>query len=267
MTLSDRGADEDASLPLSPNTGPGQRPWRWPALAQRADDPRSEREVLEQLAEIAHRLSEAEDLDALLQRIVDLGEDYVEGCDGASLMLIGSNRTISSPAYSSRVAYESDLAQYEADEGPCLDALRDRRVYVIDDLETETRWPRYRARALELGVRSMLSYRLYAKGQTFGALDFYSRRPHAYGAFSRIIGQVFASHAGVALKGAINEAGLQRAIETRDIIGQAKGIIMERLGLSGSEAFAMLTAISQRQNRPVRDIAHHIVTTGDIPKV
>jgi GAF domain-containing protein len=268
MTLLDRGKDQGASLPLSSGeTSPAQRPRRWPDLAQRSDDPRSEHEVLEQLAEIAHRLSEAEDLDELLQLIVDLGADYLDGCDGASLMLIGKNRTISSPAHSSRVAYESDLAQYEADEGPCLDALRDHRVYMIDDLETETRWPEYRARALQLGVRSMLSYRLYAKGQTFGALDFYSKRPHAYSSFSKVIGQVFASHAGVALKGAINEVGLKRAIATRDMIGQAKGIIIERLGLSGGEAFAMLTTISQRQNRPLRDIAQQIVTTGEIPQV
>ncbi|MEX2503286.1 MAG: hypothetical protein WD378_00450, partial [Egicoccus sp.] len=89
-------------------------PWRWPSLPQRSDDARTEFELLEQLAEIAHILSEADDLDELLQLIVDLGEGYLEGCDGASLMLIGKGRKISSPAYSSRVAYESDLAQYEA---------------------------------------------------------------------------------------------------------------------------------------------------------
>lgn len=256
----------ESPSPPSGDASSKQVPWRWPGIAQRSDDARSEHELLEQLAEIAHRLSEADDLDELLQLIVDLGEDYLEGCDGASLMLISKNRTITSPAYSSRVAYESDLAQYEADEGPCLDALRDHRVYMIDDLETETRWPDYRARALELGVRSMLSYRLYAKGRTFGALDFYSKRPHAYSAFSKVIGQVFASHTGVALKGAITEAGLERAIETRDVIGQAKGILTERLGLPAGEAFSLLTRISQYQQTPVRDVAEQIVTTGDIPR-
>lgn len=73
---------------------------------------------------------------------------------------------------------------------------------------------------------------------------------------------MFASHAGVALKGAITEAGLERAIATRDMIGQAKGILIERL----HEAFTILTAISQHQNRPLRDIAQRIVTTGEIPR-
>jgi GAF domain-containing protein len=226
---------------------------------------RTENELLEQLAEIAHRLSEAAGVDDLLQLIVDLGEGYLDGCDGASLMLIGKNRKISTPAYSSKVAYESDLAQFKADEGPCLDALRDHAVYMIDDLETEERWPEYRALALKLGVRSMLSYRLYAKGRTFGALDFYSERPDVYSPFSKVIGQVFASHAGVALKGAITEAGFETALQARDIIGQAKGIVMERHNLTAADAFTLLDELSQRHHTRLRDLAEQIVTTGEIP--
>ncbi|MEX2504372.1 MAG: GAF and ANTAR domain-containing protein, partial [Egicoccus sp.] len=157
------------------------------------------------------------------------------------------------------------LAQYEADEGPCLDALRDHAVYMIDDLETEERWPEYRTLALKLGVRSMLSYRLYAKGRTFGALDFYAKRPDVYSPFSKVIGQVFASHAGVALKGAISEAGMEKTLRSRDIIGQAKGILMERRGLPPADAFKTLRALSRNNNVPVRDLAEQIVTTGEIP--
>ena len=257
---------EEPENRTSASRSPGEQPPE--VLAgppARSDDARTENELLEQLAEIAHRLSEAETVDGLLQLVVDLGEDYLDGCDGASLMLIGKDRTISTPAYSSRVAYESDLAQYEADEGPCLDALRDHAVYMIDDMETEERWPTYRARALELGVRSMLSYRLYAKGRTFGALDFYSKRPNVYSPFSKVIGQVFASHAGVALKGAITEAGMEKTIESRDIIGQAKGILMERHDLRAAEAFETLRALSRDTNVPVREITERIVTTGEIP--
>lgn len=250
----------------TPATAPGQHPQEVePGSPARADDARTESELLEQLAEIAQRLSEAETVDGLLQLVVDLGEDYLDGCDGASLMLIGKDGRISTPAYSSRVAQQSDLAQYEADEGPCLDALRDHAVYLIDDLETEERWPNYRARALELGVRSMLSYRLYAKGRTFGALDFYSKRPNVYSPFSKVIGQVFASHAGVALKGAMTEAGMEKTIASRDIIGQAKGILMERRAVSAADAFDLLRSLSRDTNIPVRDLAERIVTTGEIP--
>lgn len=223
--------------------------------------------VLERLGEMARALSAADDLDGLLQLIVDLGESYLDGCDGVSLMLIGRDRQISSPAYSSKVAYDSDQAQYETDEGPCLDALRHHETIVIDDLETETRWPDYRARALELGVRSMISFRLFVHEDTMGALDFYSATPHAYDRTSRVIGQVFASHAGVALKAAITEAGLDAAIRTRDVIGQAKGIIMERHTVSADTAFQELRRISQHHNRPLRDVAHDIAMTGEIPTV
>ncbi|TVR36549.1 MAG: ANTAR domain-containing protein [Nitriliruptor sp.] len=250
----------------TPTTAGGRPPGVWrPGPPRRSAAARTENELLEQLAEIAHRLSETESLDELLQLIVDLGESYLDGCDGVSLMLIGKNRTISTPAYTSQVVYESDLAQYQADEGPCLDVLRDHAVYLIDDLETEHRWPAYRALALKLGVRSMLSYRLHAKGQTYGGLDFYSKRPHVYSPSSRAIGQVFASHAGVALKGAITEAGLERAIASRDIIGQAKGILIERRHLTTADAFAKLAELSQRHNIRVREIAEQIVTTGEIP--
>lgn len=149
--------------------------------------------------------------------------------------------------------------------GPCLDALRDHAVYLIDDLETEERWPECRAAALKLGVRSMFSYRLYVQGQTYGALDFYSKRPHVYSPSSKVIGQVFASHAGVALKGAITEAGLEQVIASRDSDGQARGILMERRHLTAADAFDTLRALSRDTNTPVRDIAEQIVTAGEIP--
>ncbi len=243
----------------------GQPPQMRPGTPPRSDDAHTGRDPFEQFAEIAQHLSEADGVDELLQLIVDLGEDHLDGCDGASLMLIGENRTISTPAFSSRVAYESDLAQFQADEGPCLDALRDHAVYLIDDLESEQRWPKYRAAALKLGVRSMLSYRLYANGRTYGALDFYSKQPNVYSPFSKAIGQVFASHVGVALKGAITEAGLEKAIASRDIIGQAKGILMERRNLTPADAFGTLRTLARDTNTPVRDIAERIVTTGEIP--
>jgi GAF domain-containing protein len=162
---------------------------------------------LETVAEIARRLAEADDLDELLQRIATLGEEYLDGCDGVSLMLIGRGGRISSPAFSSQVAYDSDMVQYETDEGPCLASIREHATVLIDDLETEQRWPDYRDRVLALGIRSMLGVRLFVLGDTMGALNFYAARPHVFDQRSILLGQVFASHAAVALKAAISEAG------------------------------------------------------------
>jgi GAF domain-containing protein len=221
--------------------------------------------LLEAVAEIARRLAEADDLDELLQRVVTLGEAYIDGCQGVSLMLVRKGGVISSPAYSSRVAYESDQAQYATNEGPCLEAIREHHTVLIDDLETDERWPRYRDEALALGVRSMVSFRLFLLEDTMGALDFYSSRPHTFDERSRLLGQVFASHAAVALKAAISEAGTEAALRTRDVIGQAKGVLMSREGLTATEAFEQLRARSQQLNRPVRELAVEVAETGEVP--
>lgn len=221
--------------------------------------------TLELVAEIARRLSETDSLDAVLQRIADLGEEYLENCDGVSVMFVHRGGRISSPAFSSPVAFDSDQAQYAANEGPCLEAIREQHTVMIADLREDERWPTYRRLALELGVRSMLSFRLFMESDTMGALDFYSRTPHAFGETDMLLGQVFASHAAVALKAAITEAGLAAALSSRDVIGQAKGVLMERGRISGAAAFERLQSMSQDANRPLREIAVEIAETGMIP--
>jgi GAF domain-containing protein len=222
-------------------------------------------EALAHLAELSRSLAEADDLDGLLQRVVDLGVDEIDRCDGVSLMLIGAGGRISTPAYSWITARDSDLAQFATDEGPCLGAIREHETLLIDDLRAEMRWPDYRQRALALGVRSMLSVRLFVTGDTIGALNFYSREPHAFGRREQLYGQVFASHAAIALKAAITETGLHRALNTRDLIGQAKGILMERSGLTARDAFEQLRQLSQERNCPLRDLAAELVRTGELP--
>lgn len=235
-------------------------------VSDTADEERGGEQLLERVDAIARALSETEGLDATLQLVVDLSEDYLEACDGASLMIVQRGGRVFSPAYSSKVAYDSDQAQYATDESPCLEAIREHHTVIIDDLETDERWPDYRERALELGVRSMISFRLFIAGDTMGALNLYSADPHAFGERSKVVGQVFASHAAVAMKSAIEVAGLQAALETRDVIGQAKGIIMEREQITASEAFERLRGLSQASNRRLRDLAADIAESGDIPR-
>jgi hypothetical protein len=136
---------------------------------------------------------------------------------------------------------------------------------MIHDLETDERWPNYRVKALELGVRSMMSVRLFVTAYNMGALDLYSRQPHAFGERQQVIAQVFAIHASVAVKAALLEAGLNSSIRSRDVIGQAKGIIMARLHMTDKLAFDMLVRVSQHRNVPVREVAQEIARTGQIP--
>jgi hypothetical protein len=162
------------------------------------------------------------------------------------------------------VARNSDFAQYETNEGPCFSSFREQRTLMIHDLQTDERWPNYRVKALELGVRSMMSVRLFVTTYNMGALDLYSRQPHAFGERQQVIAQVFATHASVAVKAALLEAGLNASIRSRDVIGQAKGIIMARLHMTDKLAFDMLVRISQDRNVPVREVAQEIARTGQI---
>lgn len=223
-------------------------------------------DLLEELASLTREFADCGSLDETLQRIVDRAEEYLDGCDGVSMMFIRSGRFISSPAYSSKVAYDSDIAQYNTGQGPCLGAIAEHKTIVIDDLEQEERWPEYRERALELGVRSMLSLQLFVTGETLGALDMYSKKPHAFDRRSVALGQVFASHASVAMKAAIEVAGLERTVESRDLVGQAKGIIMESSQVTAGQALERLRGLSAARGLSVTEVAQQIVETGDVPQ-
>ncbi len=217
-------------------------------------------------AEIARELASARTLDETLQGVVDLACDVIEGCTSATISFIHRGGKISSPAFSGRLAKDADMLQYEVGEGPCLQAIREHETYRIDDMEEEERWPRFTERVQELGVASMLTFRLFHGRDTMGALNLYSQQPQAFDDEAEAFGTVFASHAAVALKSAISEAGDKEALESRDIIGQAKGILIERHGVSADVAFNVLRAASQRQNRRIRDIAEEIVRTAQLPE-
>jgi GAF domain-containing protein len=89
-------------------------------------------------------------------------------------------------------------------------------------------WPQFTTRAAEHGIGSMLSFQLYVSGDNLGALNLYNSSPEAFSDESEHVGLLLASHAAVAVAGAQHEEHLLHAIAARDLIGQAKGILMER---------------------------------------
>lgn len=213
--------------------------------------------MLEQVATIARELAAARTVDETLQRVVDLGQNYVPGCEAASLSII-HDRVVSTPAYSHALSYEVDQAQYRTGEGPCLEAIVQHDTTLLPDLEEETRWPRWREAIAEHGVRSMISFRLAVlpdPDATIGALNMLSTHPDAFGEESRLFGEVFASHAAVALRAAFTEAGLEQALEARQVVTQARGILMEREGLTSREAFDRLVALAEKRRTTLREVA------------
>lgn len=210
-------------------------------------------------AEMARALLAEGDVQHTLQKICDLAVETIDGCDHAGISFL-KGRKVETPAASDDVPRRVDAIQYEVGEGPCLDAIRVHEVFETGDLGHEDRWPRFASRAQrETGITSMLCFRLFVEGDILGALNLYSKAASAFGEESRTGGLVFAAHAAVGLSIAIHDEQMEEALQSRDVIGQAKGILMAREGISADQAFDMLRRASQRLNLKLRDVAGGIV--------
>ncbi|MBW3618514.1 MAG: ANTAR domain-containing protein [Proteobacteria bacterium] len=119
-------------------------------------------------------------------------------------------------------------------------------------------------RAEEVGVASMLAVQMYVDGEDLGALNLASAQVGAFDDESEHVALLFASHAAVAMAGAQRQEQLRTGMQRRDVIGQAKGILMERHKINGDQAFSVLVGVSQSTNRKPHDIADELVHTGAV---
>lgn len=216
-------------------------------------------------AEVARSLAEQDDLTTTLARIVELAVTTVPGSAHAAVSHVHARRRVETVASTDDVCLRVDAAQYETGEGPCLSAIFDQEVVRVDELDGPTPWPAFSVRAVEQGVRSMLSFRLFLEEGTSGALNLYAREPGSFDERSERLGHVFAAHAAVAWDHAREVDGLAAANLTRELIGQAQGILMAQGRLTPVDAFALLRGVSQRQNRKLREVARDVVDTGALP--
>ncbi|MDQ3384687.1 MAG: GAF and ANTAR domain-containing protein [Actinomycetota bacterium] len=215
-------------------------------------------EVAETFGEVARSLAVHEDLPSTLDKIVNLAVEHLKACEYAGISLV-EGRNITSPASSKEIPRIVDRIQSETDEGPCIDAIKEHAVFETGDLREEGRWPQFAQRAYEeAGIVSVLSLRLFVGESTFGALNLYSSAEHAFDETDVALGSVFAVHAAVAMQAAHHDESLEQKVRSRDVIGQAKGILMARSGVDEDRAFEMLKAASQRMNVKLRDVAEHI---------
>jgi len=219
----------------------------------------------ETFAIMARTLLAEADVQQTLQKIVELAVETVDGCDHAGISVV-HGRTFTTPAATDDIPRDVDAIQYETNEGPCLSAIREQEVFQTGDLASEQRWPQFAHRAQrETGIASMLSFRLFVEADILGALNMYSKSPDAFDDQARSVGSVFAAHAAVALSSALHDEQMDEALASRDIIGQAKGIIMAREGVNADQAFDMLRRASQRLNVKLRKLAEDIARTGTAP--
>ncbi|PVY97098.1 GAF and ANTAR domain-containing protein [Actinomycetospora cinnamomea] len=206
------------------------------------------------------RFASAEDVDEVLQLILTAAVDTSPGTDLAGVLLLEGRGRIVSPATTDEVVNELDQVQAEHNEGPCVESIYDDEMVLVQDFsERLDDWPHFAKRALDLDVHGSLSFQLYSEGSRAGSLNLFSRRPHAFGEEDRILGALFANQAGLALRGAQRAAQLDRAVASRDVIGTAKGILMERFGVDDDEAFQRLVRSSQETNIKLVDVARWLV--------
>ena len=222
--------------------------------------------VVVDVAELATLLLTEQTFETSLRRVSVLAVDTIPSCDAAGVTLVDEGAP-SSETVSDEFTLQVDTYQYEANEGPCLDAVRTGQVHRSASMADEDRWPKFSPRAADAGVLSALSVPLRVKDDNVGALNLYSRT-NAFDPRDEEIAQGFARQASVVLINARAYAKarelidqLNEALESRDVIGQAKGIVMEREACGPDRAFEILRSTSQRRNLKLRDVATQIVGT------
>ncbi|MBE7195878.1 MAG: GAF and ANTAR domain-containing protein [Gordonia polyisoprenivorans] len=215
-------------------------------------------------ATLARQLAAEEDVSAVWQRVVDASVAEIAGAQHAGIMLV-SRRSVQTPVASDDLVVTIDKHQYETREGPCLSAAIEHAPVVrVNDLRTETRWPQFAARAAEAGVLSILSFQLYTEQDTLGALNIYAGTADAFTDDSVHTGTLLAAHAAVAAAATLKTTNLLIALTSRDVIGQAKGILMERYRITPEQAFDLLITASQRTHRKLHEIARDLTETGEL---
>jgi GAF domain-containing protein len=228
-------------------------------------DTHSHADLSDSLTRISGLLLSEEKLDAVLELCVSLTSRTLPAADGVSVTLVREGR-FTTAVYSSELTCRVDAWQYATNEGPCLSAATDGERYHAEDLSDEERWPRFAEMARLEGVNSVLSVPFLPNGHPIGTLNIYSTQSNSFDTNDVEIASLFASQAAIVIANSVAYSSAQStndqlrdALDTREVIGQAKGILMEREGCSPDEAFGLLRGISQRTNRKLRDVAQDVV--------
>lgn len=202
----------------------------------------------------------------ILHRVVRTAHTLVTGADVVSVTLRDPNGRFHTPVETDPVATRADQLQYDTGEGPCVAATLTPGLGLTysPDLAHDPHSPVFGPAAAELGLHAVLATGMYPGGDPprLGALNYYSRRPHGLDDADRDIALILAAHAAIAVRAGhavetahLRVAQLTSALQSRDVIGQAKGVLMLRRGCTADEAFDVLRHASQDLNVKLRDIA------------
>jgi GAF domain-containing protein len=176
-------------------------------------------------------------------------------------------------ASNGELALRLDEVQYRLGSGPCLSAASSGRASELSDTRDPLQWSDFAAEAAGAGCRSVLSFPLPVREKVAGALNVYNREFTVADERTRTLVSRFADYAVVPVSNMyLYETAVERAqhlaaaLDSRAVIDQAKGILMERFKLTPDLAFQALTRVSMETNTKVREIAERFVRTGDLRK-
>jgi GAF domain-containing protein len=208
---------------------------------------------------------------SLLQTVADLASEVVPGDHEVSVSLLINDRP-GTAAFTGELARACDESQYARGYGPCLHAAGTGEVVEISDAQAEARWPDYTAYAVEQGMLSSLSVPLPITEGIAGAVNVYARKPNAFDEASRSVATRFAGYASAVAANmyAYEEARdlvehLERRVESRAVVERARGMLMERHGLTAEQAKQVLARVARYADSRVKDVAAGLVRTGELP--
>ena len=215
----------------------------------------------DQLLDISRRLSAAltpADLDNTLANVTAAAVEVLPDVTHASITVKHADGRLETFAPTDDVIREVDAAQYELQEGPCYQAAVEGAHFTAPQLAKDTRFPRYAPVAVSFGIQAQAGIRLFDAAKSNGALNLYAEKPGVFQDL-HVVSQLFAHQSAVALAYARHVDNLESAVESRQLIGQAVGVVMERYQLDDARAFAFLARLSSHENIKMRDLARRMV--------
>jgi len=217
------------------------------------------------LVAAARNMGSKDTLEETLSAIAETARVSVPDIDHVGISTIDRKGRIVTRAATDHVVRELDDLQYGLQEGPCVDVLREERVVVAPRIRHEQRWPHYVPEAVRrTGLKSQLAVQLFLDGQgTLGGLNLYSTTHEDLDPDATSIAELFAAQAAIALGRVLKITTLNEALQSRKVIGQAVGILMERYEMNEDRAFAFLVRASSNSNTKLRDVAQELVDSGN----
>src|SRR4051812_10782142 len=215
------------------------------------------------LTEAARTINHPQSLGETLDAIVAATVRTVPGFDHVGISVVRPDGSFETMAGTDQLVWQLDDLQYSVDEGPCLQAMRTNGVVVAERVRHEQRWPRYIPPAVQAGLRAQLAMGLHDEGKTLGGLNLYSTDSESVPSDAVAIAGMFASHAAIALGHARDRENLGEAVTSRQLIGQAIGLVMQRYGIDEKRAFDFLVRAASAAEVKVRVIAQEIVDTAN----